>query len=62
LLTAVRVVFLLPQYVSASAPGSRWDIAVEYEIAEKQQGNGSDEGSESGSGSEDEDGEGDGDN
>jgi hypothetical protein len=53
----------LPQYVSASAPGSRWDIAVEYEIAEKPQGNSSDEeGSESGSGSEEEDSEGDGDN
>jgi hypothetical protein len=59
LLTAVRVVFLLPQYVSASAPGSRWDIAVEYEIAEKQQ---DDNSSESGSGSEGEDSKGDGDN
>jgi hypothetical protein len=35
---------------------------VEYEIAEKPQGNSSDEGSDTGSGSEEEDSEGDGDN
>lgn len=42
------------KYVSASAPGSRWDIAVEYEIAQKE---GEEEGSSaSGSDSEGEDG------
>jgi hypothetical protein len=33
------------KYVSASAPGSRWDIAVEYEISEPAPGE--DSGSDS---------------
>jgi hypothetical protein len=38
------------KYVSASAPGSRWDIAVEYEISVPAAGSDEDE---SGSGSDD---------
>jgi hypothetical protein len=38
------------KYVSASAPGSRWDIAVEYEIKEPAAGEGDSE-DQSGSGS-----------
>jgi hypothetical protein len=35
LVTARLAVFdRFVKYVSASAPGSRWDIAVEYEISE----------------------------
>lgn len=40
------------KYVASNAPGSRWDVAAEYEVSPEDVGGGSDEGDEGDEGDE----------